>query len=167
LETQEEVMTDKMSTDRVKFYIPSSYWYQMEPNGRRTHNREASKVVALLHDAFGITEKEFLALTSGVWTGITIICRPSQFARFLIYRNERGIPNGFKELQPKLIGGEDSEDVYTLLAKRAGLSREDAKKAAYALGYGANDRDALWNRLTNILEGQGRVLEVWNRPRTK
>lgn len=33
---------------------------------------------------------------------ITIICRPSQFARFLIYRNEAGGRNLFKELNPRL-----------------------------------------------------------------
>lgn len=32
----------------------------------------------------------------------TIICRPSQFARFLIYRNEEGGKNGFKILNAKL-----------------------------------------------------------------
>jgi hypothetical protein len=34
---------------------------------------------------------------------VTIVCRPSQFARFLIYRNEAGGRNLFKELNPKLV----------------------------------------------------------------
>lgn len=34
---------------------------------------------------------------------LTIICRPSQFARFLIYRNEHGGQNLFKELNAKLV----------------------------------------------------------------
>jgi hypothetical protein len=33
---------------------------------------------------------------------VTIVCRPSQFARFLIYRNEAGGRNLFKELKPEL-----------------------------------------------------------------
>jgi hypothetical protein len=33
---------------------------------------------------------------------VTIICRPSQFARFLIFRNELGGRNSFKELNPVL-----------------------------------------------------------------
>lgn len=35
--------------------------------------------------------------------GVVIRCRPSQFARFLIRRNEQGGQNMFKELTPKLI----------------------------------------------------------------
>ena len=34
---------------------------------------------------------------------VEFVCRPSQFARFLIMRNEAGMKNGFKELYPKLI----------------------------------------------------------------
>ena len=33
---------------------------------------------------------------------LTIICRPSQFARFLIYRNEADIDNSFKAINPEL-----------------------------------------------------------------
>jgi hypothetical protein len=33
---------------------------------------------------------------------LTIVCRPSQFARFLIYRNDAGGRNLFKELKPEL-----------------------------------------------------------------
>lgn len=33
----------------------------------------------------------------------TIICRPSQFARFLIYRNELGGKNTFQALEAKLL----------------------------------------------------------------
>jgi len=36
------------------------------------------------------------------WKDVTFICRPSQFARFLIARNDAGLPNGFKELSPEL-----------------------------------------------------------------
>jgi hypothetical protein len=35
-------------------------------------------------------------------TTIGVICRPSQFARFLIYRNDFGGRNLFKELKPQL-----------------------------------------------------------------
>jgi hypothetical protein len=34
---------------------------------------------------------------------VLIRCRPSQFARFLILRNEAGCSNGFKELGARLI----------------------------------------------------------------
>lgn len=33
---------------------------------------------------------------------MVIICRPSQFARFLIYRNEVDIDNAFKAIKPEL-----------------------------------------------------------------
>lgn len=33
---------------------------------------------------------------------VIVICRPSQFARFMIYRNDFGGRNSFKELSPVL-----------------------------------------------------------------
>jgi len=40
---------------------------------------------------------------------ITVICRPSQFARFLIYRDQEGGKNGFKELRAELIPAEETQ----------------------------------------------------------
>jgi hypothetical protein len=50
------------------------------------------------HKAFGTP----LLSRTGPFTHITVVCRPSQFARFLIYRNDNGGKNSFKELKPEL-----------------------------------------------------------------
>lgn len=34
---------------------------------------------------------------------VTVTCRPSQFARFLILRNLAGLQNNFRDLEPKLL----------------------------------------------------------------
>lgn len=50
---------------------------------------------------------------------VTIICRPSQFARFLIYRNDYGGVNGFKCLNPKLVPARPVLPVYDVSAHSA------------------------------------------------
>jgi hypothetical protein len=76
-----------MSKDRVRFTIPA---YSMTSRGDGYR--------ALLSEVFGHSfAGQFIQHED-----ITIICRPSQFARFLIKRNEMGMQNGFKELKPEL-----------------------------------------------------------------
>lgn len=78
-----------MSKDRVHFTIPDS-----------TINKTLAmrkSYCDVLFKAFGLSSQKVPC--SG---DIKIICRPSQFARFLIYRNEAGITNGFRCLNPKL-----------------------------------------------------------------
>lgn len=48
-------------------------------------------------EAFGLNSAQVRG------SNLTIRCRPSQFARFLILRNDYGGKNGFKELQPRLV----------------------------------------------------------------
>jgi hypothetical protein len=80
-----------MSRDRVKFTIPYNF-------GSQGPARQAFK------KAFGVHMPSSLP-----WQGMTVICRPSQFARFLIYRNEDGGRNGFKELNATLVPATDIE----------------------------------------------------------
>lgn len=70
-----------MSRDRVRFIIPND-----GPNTARAAQR-----------AFGLTCSQAY---NAVRTEQTIICRPSQFARFLIYR---GGAHNFKQLNVELI----------------------------------------------------------------
>jgi len=80
-----------ISKDRVRFNIPARYW-----------DARFSEYVNLCQRAFGHTVRETYA------HGITIVCRPSQFARFLIYRNNAiqsgKLPgcNTFAEFKPEL-----------------------------------------------------------------
>lgn len=72
--------TNQMSKDRVRFTINS-------------HVIKRTGIVELLREVFGLVE---------VWPNMKIICRPSQFCRFMIKRNEMDMTNGFKELEPEL-----------------------------------------------------------------
>ena len=79
-----------MSRDRVKFNLPSV---------SSTHRCEYARILV---DAFGITCSKADTLAGSMYKEHTIVCRPSRFARFLIYRNNSGIPNEFKALNPVL-----------------------------------------------------------------
>lgn len=78
-----------MSRDRVRFRVSANV--QVKTGFRQ-----------LFRDCFG---KE-LPIRCEDDDEIVVICRPSQFARFLIERNNRGMCNGFKELRPELIRSE-------------------------------------------------------------
>lgn len=78
-----------MSKDRVRFYVGPKY------------SSYGDKIKKVLQQAFDISYQESCCLMQG--NGFWITCRPSQFARFLIYRNEASITNGFMDLRAKLI----------------------------------------------------------------
>lgn len=90
---QESTMA-RMSKDRVKFRLPSHYW---EKAGFKT----------LLTEAFNINEdQQHILYRSAVDSArqyAEVVCRPSQFARFLILRQDTpGFQNMFKELHAEL-----------------------------------------------------------------
>ena len=78
-----------MSRDRVRFTID-------------TYTDSATR--SAFHAAFGA----HLPARTGPVTTVEVICRPSQFARFLIFRNDNGGKNSFKELKPELFTPESS-----------------------------------------------------------
>jgi hypothetical protein len=81
-----------MSKDRVVFTIPPS-----EFKKNKGGYKEALELA--FGDPYntdgwdGMIENHY---------GLTIRCRPSQFARFLIHRNDVGVPNSFQALNPRL-----------------------------------------------------------------
>jgi hypothetical protein len=81
-----------MSRDRVRFTIDAFC---------DNATRDAFK------KAFGAA----LLQKFGPVTTTTVICRPSQFARFMIYRNDFGGKNSFKELKPELFNPEPQPDL--------------------------------------------------------
>lgn len=115
-----------MSKDRVKFYLGSKYL-------------QHSSIFDVLYRAFNLTKVDIVNRTRGsAMEGLYIVCRPSQFARFMIYRNEVGIQNGFIDLQAKLVDAED-EDIYTKLARATGVDRSAVKKVVLAIAYEPED----------------------------
>jgi len=62
-------------------------------------------------EAFRQAFGTYLIPKSGPDTCVTVVCRPSQFARFLIYRNDNGGKNSFKELRAELFTPEPTPDI--------------------------------------------------------
>lgn len=77
-----------MSKDRIHFFFPGTGYASTQPQ-----DEAAAK-------AFRMPVSHARAARQ---RGLEIICRPSQFARFLIYRNEMGGANDFKGLQARLV----------------------------------------------------------------
>lgn len=81
-----------MSKDRVRFKIQSD---------RILCGSSAAATTRALEEALGIHVACLHEQARNICT-LTFICRPSQFARFLILRDHYGGKNGFKELSPEL-----------------------------------------------------------------
>jgi len=84
----------KMSGDRVRIVIPERY----------LHSSSFRKV---MREAFAMNDSDFDGFKSvddhyGHPNGMEVICRPSQFGRFIVLRNEAGGTNSVKDLQPEL-----------------------------------------------------------------
>ncbi len=117
----------KKKYDAVKFFLSSD---RVASGGAKYAN--------LFERTLYITLREFHehAREQGRYgfNGVFIVCRPSQFSRYLVGRNDAGLTNGFKELEPKLIEDHKPAPAYddTLghIAKIAGISRESVKKVA-------------------------------------
>lgn len=99
----------QMSKDRVEFVIPTSVVKPCSLDGWRI----------ILVKAFGYTteiSRDFRGIGE---KPVRIRCRPSQFARFMIYQAEeikagglgRNAVNTFTELHAKLVAGDD-ESIY-------------------------------------------------------
>lgn len=101
------------SKDRVKFRIMASMF-----------SGNPHSLVSLLSNTLGIDYAACSALHEQAKTFgyVEIICRPSQFARFLIHRNRLGFPNGFKELEAELFVPEPPK----LVQKPMDVSRNPA-----------------------------------------
>lgn len=84
--------TVAMSKDRVKFKL-LAYMFG-----------DFSLVGELLNRSFGVEYEQIRDMRDEAARHgyVEIICRPSQFARFLIYRESFGFQNMFKELEAKL-----------------------------------------------------------------
>ena len=86
---------DKTMTERVHFYLNAKYF-------------EHDMLSSVLFKAFGIQLYTYHRIDRQ-GSGVNIVCRPAQFARFLIYRNEAGIKNGFMDLEVVLKKVEDDD----------------------------------------------------------
>lgn len=100
-----------MSRDRVRFKLPIH---------RLTTSSQATDYRAVCREVFGTDFPEYRNSSYGI--SITVICRPSQFARFLILRNKMGVQNQFSELEPDLFTPDEVD-----LPKIVDVSRNPAR----------------------------------------
>ena len=107
-ERKEDTMSvrGKMSEDRINFFLHYRY-YKPELN-------------EVLVKAFGLTEHQVLCLRKDNPHGFWVHCRPSQFARFMIYRDETGMVNGFKDLNAALVEPSKPETLAENISKKIG-----------------------------------------------
>lgn len=151
--TEEEAVA--VSKDRVRFHLAP----HMLQKGKCGYSN-------VMERAFGLKRRSLSH--DLICSGVTIICRPSQFARFMIYRNDaiqagniRGC-NTFSEMNPELIEAE-KPDIYSRLARATGVPREDVKKVTLALMYSPDD---LEDHVDNVAANNGKstVIDVSGNP---
>ena len=133
-----------MSKDRVRFYIREQYF---------STQAKRLNMAGVMAKAFGLPKMGASDWLRG--NGVWVTCRPSQFARFMIYRNDANIVNGFMDLRAELIKV-DTRNAYDLLAEIAGITHDQAKRVSLALCY-SGPQDIL-DRITP--DSQVRELDV-------
>ncbi len=92
-ERKQDMSQGVMSKDRVCFFL--SHYYYDSGNGMAMQE--------VLSKAFGMGLGQSIGLMQDNSWGFWITCRPSQFARFMIYRNAAGMKNGFMDLKAELV----------------------------------------------------------------
>ncbi len=128
---EQTMFTSKtMSHDRVRFFISDNYY-------NTQHKKET--LLDVLKQSFDLNKAPLGHYMAGCYGGFYIICRPSQFARFLIFRNAAGIKNGFIDLQADLYVPEPKLSPFDALSKKAGVDPTSVKKVVNAMGLGRND----------------------------
>ena len=88
-----------MSRDRIRFFLSPRY-YQGRANNCNNMNRE--DMITVFERAFNVPSCETRNMLKKNPEGFQIVCRPSQFARFIYYRNDLGGVNGIKDLNIEL-----------------------------------------------------------------
>jgi hypothetical protein len=107
-----------MSKDRIRFFLPFLY-FQISMTRKGMHRVTCAQVLV---KAFGHSVVYWYKIMDRSPEGFYIVCRPSQFARFIVFRAEAGeCVNGIKDLEPKLLSPEDK---YMIIADKAGVDYE-------------------------------------------
>lgn len=119
------------SKDRVQFYLPHRYFAKCHSDNHMSRD-DCKKV---LGKAFSLGRDECGHLMDRNPNGFTIVCRPSQFARFIIFRHLWGhCINGVRDLEPEL-QPKDNFDPYARAARELHMERSCVREVAEALGF--------------------------------
>ena len=133
----------KMSEDRVRFFFHFRY-YKIEMTG-------------VMAKAFGIESTVFADLRRNNAGGFWIVCRPSQFARFMIYRHNVGVCNGFKDLNAALFQPCQKMTIAEALAAEYGQSVDFFCEVLQHVGI-----DGTTKTMTPLKDES--EIEVWSNP---
>jgi hypothetical protein len=114
-------MATRMSKDRVTFFLPPRYFQSGSPS-RSSNGMCKTTCASVLARAFGapgenLDDRTAAAAWLGVMAqypaGFRVVCRPSQFARFIVYRADADeCINGIKDLAPVLGKPRDTSKTY-------------------------------------------------------
>jgi hypothetical protein len=99
-----------MSKDRVRFYIKNYYFKEC---------RDFKKVLRESLGVLDLTFHEMANVASGEKGEVEVICRPSQFARFLIHRSGVVNNNRFQELRAELFVPRQPEKPFDVSTNQA------------------------------------------------
>ena len=117
------------SKDRIEFVLPSRYYYYAKgfshSSSTLANGMSDSNCAKVLEKSFGLGRYRSHQLFKQNPDHFRIICRPSQFARFIVYRNEFGdCVNGIKDLNPKIIA---KPNMFSDLERATGVPARDVE----------------------------------------
>lgn len=128
----------QMSSDRFKFYLPQRYFQSTRCPSSNGMFRETCQ--RILKKAFSMSTSESANLMEHNPLGFTILCRPSQFARFIFFRAEADeCINGIKDLRLERLVDYKDRDPYDEIADAAATDRGTVRRVLAAVGYGVNE----------------------------
>lgn len=88
-----EESQEEPTEEHVSFYIGSRYYGNLE---------QKKKLGPVLREALDMTSREADSYMQDY--GFWVVCRASQFAKFMVYRDRVGITNGFIDLRVQIEG---------------------------------------------------------------
>lgn len=138
-----------MSKDRVEFWLAERY-FQNYSTKHNNGGMERETCQRVLERAFNMSTQESSYLMNGFPHGFTIRCRPSQFARFIVYRHELGqCINGIKDLNPKLMVPEEL-NLYERVSRDTGELLGRVNRILEAAGTPNRREDPSHNFIVNV-----------------
>ena len=118
-----------MTQELFKFFLPHRY-FQCRSNGSGMSRDNCQKV---LNKAFNMTYNKSGCMMDNNPNGFSIICRPEQFARFIIHRRYSDCQvNGVRDLNLEQI---EKFDIYEHWSECIGEHRALIKKITSCMGF--------------------------------
>lgn len=124
-----------MSRDRVRFLMGPRYF--LRSRGARSNGMDRARALDVMANAFGVRADEANALFEAHPDGFLVVCRPSQFARFIVLRHDAmlgtGGVNGVNDLEPELFVPAGPRDGFERVVEMTGMTRDQVRELMHAL----------------------------------